>query len=187
MTIFLVAVSAGLRADGLVTEEDLAWFDMLTLLIFTVEILLKVFAAQYSLLTYLSSGWNKLDFVIVFEGWLNVAGLTPGLVVLRMVRLLRTLRLASGFPSLRSIVGALFEGVVSSGWVGLLIGTFNYIMACLGVMLFRDLDSFHFGSIMQAWLTMLSMEVGEACAGISRSTQARAHTHTCTPAHKHRS
>lgn len=71
VTILLVAVSAGLRADGLATDEDLAWFNMLTLLIFTVEVVLKFFAAHYSLMTYLSSDWNKLDFVIVVEGWLT--------------------------------------------------------------------------------------------------------------------
>ena len=57
--------------------------------------------------------------------------------MLRLIRLLRILRLAKQFPSLRSIVGALFEGVTSAGWVMLILGCFNYIMSCIGVMLFR--------------------------------------------------
>lgn len=53
-----------------------------------------------------------------------------GLVLVRLVRLLRLLRMINSMPALRSIVGALFEGVISSGWVVMLVSVFNYIMSC---------------------------------------------------------
>ena len=101
---------------------------------------LKVIAANFNVLTYLTSPWNSLDCVIICEGWLSLFELTPGLSWIRIVRLLRLLRLAKPFPSLRSIVGALFAGVISCGWIMLLLTAFNYIMACMGV-LFRDHES----------------------------------------------
>ena len=56
-------------------------------------------------------------------------------------------------------MSALFAGVGSSGWIVLLLSTFNYIAACVGVMLFRNNDPFHFGGLGKAFLTLQTMEI----------------------------
>jgi hypothetical protein len=79
-------------------------------------------------------------------------------VVLRLLRMLRIFRLAKSFPRLRSIIEALGDGMSSALWVLLLIGILNYILACLGMMLFESNDPFHFGSLGSAFFSVWRVE-----------------------------
>ena len=65
------------------------------------------------------------------------SGQSNGLAVVRLLRLLRVLKLTKSLPKLRAIINALLEGFGSVGWIVMLIACFNYIMACLGMILFR--------------------------------------------------
>ena len=111
---------------------DYDTFDLITLVIFTLELVVKVIAVEGVILVcdrddeggwgdwsrrgYLADNWNCLDFCIVLEGWCSfIPGYgIEGVVVIRLVRLLRLLRAARAVPTLRSIVAALFEGVMSA-------------------------------------------------------------------------
>jgi len=79
-------------------------------------------------------------------------------VLLRLLRLLRVFRLAEALPRLRSIVEALVSGFSSVGWICILIFVFNYIVACMFMLIFRANDPFHFGSVGKALFTVLRME-----------------------------
>jgi voltage-gated sodium channel len=95
---------------------------------------------------------SRFDFVIVLNGWLDVVGLNlEGLTILRLLRLLRVFRLVKALPRLRSIVESLIQGFASVGWIIVLMTVFNYILACLGILLFQDLDKFHYGKLNHQW------------------------------------
>lgn len=79
-------------------------------------------------------------------------------VLLRLLRLLRVFRLAKTLPRLRSIVEALISGFSAVGWICLLIVVFNYIAACMCMLIFRDNDPFHWGSVGRSMFTMLRLE-----------------------------
>jgi len=74
------------------------------------------------------------------------------------MRILRLFRLAKSFPRLRSIIEALGDGMSSSLWMLLLIGILNYILACLGVIIFSSNDPFHFGSLGSAFFSVWRVE-----------------------------
>ena len=63
--------------------------------IFTVEVMMKIFGEDYHPLTYLNSGWNQFDFIIVFCSWLPLMlpGGGGGLGALKLLRLLRLFRI----------------------------------------------------------------------------------------------
>ena len=112
---------------------------ILSQLIFTVEVCIKLLAEGYEPAHFFSDrengAWNKLDFFVVAVGFVEM---TPAkvifemfpVVILRLLRLLRVFRLAKALPRLRSIVEALISGFSAVGWICVLIIVFNYIVAC---------------------------------------------------------
>ena len=112
---------------------------------------MKIVAADLDMREYFGDNWNLFDFVIVLNGWLDAIGLSfEGVAVLRLLRLLRVFRLVKALPRLRSIVESLIKGFGSVGWIIVLMAIFNYILGCLGVLLFSELDPFHYGSVLDA-------------------------------------
>ena len=86
--------------------------------------------------------------VVVIMGFVEKA-LThvDGLAIFRLLRMLRVLKLTKSLPNLRAIITALIEALGSVGYVILLIALFNFIMACLGMVIFSKNDPFHFGTL----------------------------------------
>jgi len=146
------------------------YFAVVTILaqtVFTFEAAVKILSEGKKPMNYFThpedGAWNCLDFFIVVAGFLE---LTPAkfvfeafpVVLLRLLRLLRVFRLAKALPRLRSIVEALISGFSSVGWICLLIFVFNYISACMCMMIFKSNDPFHFGSLARAMFTVLRIE-----------------------------
>lgn len=75
LTICLVAVAELLRANNsnLLSDTYLEYFDVIALSVFSFELVVKVIASQWNVLTFLTSPWNMLDALIVIEGWLSKA------------------------------------------------------------------------------------------------------------------
>ena len=91
-------VTLGMETDaGIVSEfgSILAWLDRAILVIFSVEIALKLYVYR---LGFFRSGWNIFDLSIVGVAWLPTSG---ALTVLRTLRILRVLRLISVVPQMR--------------------------------------------------------------------------------------
>jgi len=66
-------------------------------------------------------------------------------VILRLLRLLRVFRLAKALPRLRSSVEALISGFGAVGWICVLIIVFNYISACMCMLVLKGNGPFLFG------------------------------------------
>ena len=84
-------------------------------------------------------------------------------VILRLLRLLRVFRLAKSLPRLRSIVEALMSGFSAVGWVVIFIVIFNYIAACMLMLIFQRSDPFHFGSVSRSMFNVMRMETLDSC------------------------
>ena len=115
--------------------------DTIALVIFIVEILMKLFVYR---LSFFKDGWNIFDFVIVAVALLPTSG---SLSVLRALRILRALRLVSAMPKMRKVVQGLFAAIPSMGTVILLLGLVFYIAAVMATKLFGSEFPQWFGSI----------------------------------------
>jgi hypothetical protein len=107
------------------------------------EFILKCIAMGFT--TYLSDGWNWIDFFVVVSSFaqdamvilkLNAEGGT-GLSALRAFRLLRPLKLISTIPSLKMLLGTLINSVQSLGNIMGLACFFFTIFSILGVSLWQ--------------------------------------------------
>lgn len=146
ITVLIVinAVILGLETDRSVKASAgnvLEILDKVILIVFTLEIVLKLFAYR---LDFFRSGWNVFDFLIVAVAWVPAAG---PLSVLRALRILRVLRLISVVPQMRRVIAAIghsIPGMVSV--IGVLCLVF-YVSAVLATSLFGQ----HADPRMQEW------------------------------------
>ena len=126
--------------------------DWVVIGLFGLEALLKMAQHGTRWPRYFKDPWNVFDFTILMVCLLPVGGHFAA--VLRLLRVLRALRLVTAMPRLQILVSALFKSIPSMGYVGLLLILLFYIYAVTGVVLFRDNDPVHFGSLDTALLSL---------------------------------
>jgi len=130
---------------------------MIILVIFTIEVFVKIFAEGKKPWRYFLDGWNVFDFIIVAIA--IVALFIPNMdasfiAVLRLVRILRVFKLVTAIPKLQLLVGALIKSIPSMGYVGILLGILFYIYAAMGVFFFGENDPVHFATLQDAMLSL---------------------------------
>ena len=111
--------------------------------LFLIEFAVKVFAMGFAgeAGTYLSDGWNWIDFVVVLTSLVELLPLSGsgagGLSALRAMRLLRPLRTLTRVPGLKKLI----EGILSAGpklaHVGLFFSFPFLLFGIVGVQLFQ--------------------------------------------------
>ncbi|KAK0403052.1 hypothetical protein QR680_016690 [Steinernema hermaphroditum] len=109
--------------------------------IFCLECLLKIVAFGFVLHkgSYLRSGWNIMDFIVVVSGVVTMLPFTPtsndavDLRTLRAVRVLRPLKLVSGIPSLQVVLKSILCAMAPLLQIGLLVLFAIVIFAIIGL------------------------------------------------------
>ena len=142
--ILINAVTLGLETNPEIVAKYgnfLFVFDRLILLIFTFELLLKLFVYRFR---FFKSGWNIFDFAIVTIAWVPASG---PLSVLRALRILRILRLLSVVPQMRRVVSALGHSIPGMASVVAVLCLIFYVSSVLTTKLFGT----HPDPNMQAW------------------------------------
>ena len=150
IAVCIVISSVLLALDDPATARDtpmnrvLFVCDVVFSILFSAEALLKIVA--FGLLSrgkesYLRSGWNILDLVIVLISWvsfaLHIAHVSSGAVnALRALRALRPLRLIKRVPSIRAIVFAILAAIPGCMTVVTVLLFCLLIYALLGVQFF---------------------------------------------------
>jgi voltage-gated sodium channel len=131
-----------------VTQRIILWA-------FVVEIALKILACGAQPWRYFMSGWNLFDFLIVAVCFMPIDAEFSA--VLRMARLVRTLRLVAILPRLQLLVGAMLKSIPSLAYIGILLGLHFYIYAVVGTSLFGQNDPLRFGSLHESFLTLFQV------------------------------
>lgn len=154
--IILAAILEGFEADYPKPSSEVGSmflaFDYTILSLFVVEIVLRMAAEEFNLFEYFKHVWNVIDFIVVCASQIPGGGIF--LTVVRLFRLMRVVKLVKIFSGLEVIVSALIMGLVSIGYVGLIIFLTYYVFAILAIILFKDNDQFNFGSLHRAMFTL---------------------------------
>jgi voltage-gated sodium channel len=137
--------------------------DHAIILIFVLEILIKLFAYGWRFFT---NAWNVFDFLIVS---ISLVPATAALSVLRTLRVFRTLRLFNKVPRLRHIVESMLASIPSIGWVSLMLVLVFYIFAVIGTNLFGRTFPAWFGGLGPTFYTLFQVMTLESWSmGIAR-------------------
>ena len=154
VAILVNAVVLGLHIDPTLAvsiDPFLVWIDHLCLILFGLEILLKLLAYR---LHFFRSGWNIFDFIVV------AIALIPGngtLSVLRTLRVLRVLRVLTVVPSLRKVVAAFIHAIPGLSSVVAVMGIFFYSAAVMAVGFFGESFPDWFGDIGRSLYTLFQI------------------------------
>ncbi len=153
--ILLAALLVGLETSPRIVAEHGWWLhvlDEIVLWLFALEAVLKMASHGRRFYRYFLDPWNVFDFLIVVVCFLPVD--SEYAAVLRLIRVLRTLRLISSVPKLQLLVGSLLASLPSLVFVALLLGIMFYVYAVTGVFLFRANDPVHFRDLGTAMLSL---------------------------------
>ena len=142
--ILINAITLGLETDSELMSKFGLWLvliDRFILILFTIELGLKLFAYR---LSFFRSGWNVFDIIIVSIAWIPTTG---ALSVLRALRILRVLRLLSVVPQMRRVITALGHSIPGMASVIGVLCILFYVSAVLTTKLFGS----HPDPNMQEW------------------------------------
>ena len=133
--------------------RTLVIFDVIFLIIFVIEAVLKIIAFGFfwnnykGVQAYIRNGWNVLDFTVVvvslvdtyytYISYSDSAQDLSSIKALRAVRALRPLRMISKNKGLRIAIQALFTSIPAMANVLLICMLFILIFAILGVNFFK--------------------------------------------------
>ncbi len=136
--------------------DVLLFIDRLIVVLFTIEIALKIISNGKKPWIYFSDPWNVFDFIIVAICLIPFND-THYFAVFRILRILRILRMITVFPKLKLIISALLKSIPSMGYVIMLIGMLFYVYAIVGVFVFGGSDPMHFGDLHHAFVTLFKV------------------------------
>lgn len=159
LLIFLSAVIIGMETyPGIARryQHVLSILDRFIILLFTLEITLKILSNGHRPWLYFTDPWNVFDFIIVAICLMPLND-THYVAVFRILRVLRIFRMITIFPKLKLIVNALLKSIPSMGYVILLIGILFYVYAIVGVFVFGGTDPMHFGDLHHAFVTLFKV------------------------------
>ena len=156
--ILFNALLIGLETNKALVERYDGWLSVandVILVIFIVEVVLKLAAVAPRFGLYFGNGWNLFDFTVVVLSLIPATG--EFALVARLVRVLRVLRLVSTVPQLRLIVATLVRSIPSMGHVIVLMSIILYIYAVTGYHLYAEHDADNWGSLGRALLTLFQI------------------------------
>ncbi|MBR9862009.1 MAG: ion transporter [Rhodobacteraceae bacterium] len=142
--IILNAITLGLATSERIVAATgglLALFDDVVIVIFVIEMLLKLYAYGWR---FFLSAWNIFDLAIVT---ISLVPASDSLRVLRGLRVIRAMRVLSAVPQMRDVIKALLDAMPGMGAVVILLSIVFYIFAVMATMLYGETFPQWFGSV----------------------------------------
>ncbi|TMV45092.1 ion transporter [Paenibacillus mesophilus] len=164
--VFLNAIIIGLQCYPEIEAAYgpvLSSLDMVCLIIFTVEVILKLIVNR---MKYFKDGWNVFDFVVVAASLLFMS--SQFVSVLRILRVLRVLKTVSSIRSLRRIITSLFMAIPTIGSIALLMVIVFFVYGVIGATFFAELSPVYFGDLSKSLVTLFQIATFDDWANIYR-------------------
>ncbi|MBF0220379.1 MAG: ion transporter, partial [Gammaproteobacteria bacterium] len=152
--ILINAVTLGLETSPAVMNQAgsiIQAIDTLILMLFVVEITLRIIAYRYN---FWKDPWSLFDFTVVAIALIPATG---PFAVLRALRVLRVLRLLTMVPSMRRVVGALLAAIPGLGSIGVMLLIFYYVFAVIATNLFAATHPEWFGTLGDSLYTLFQI------------------------------
>lgn len=150
-------------------ESYIQLFDYWTMVIFCIEIILRIVYGGKNFWIGRNWAWNWFDLVVTVITAITSGGVFASLRSLRLLRLLRLLRVFTIFNGLRVLVSSLLHSIPKIGWLVALWGAVMIIYSVIGCHLFGKSFPMWFGSLGETCYTMFQVMTLESWSmGIAR-------------------
>ena len=157
-TIAVNAVVLGMQTYDELEPRWGATLDALNtacLVVFVVEVLVRIAAYWPRPWNFFRSGWNLFDFVVV--GAAFVPGVQQNSTLLRLVRLLRVIRIVRVLPDLRVLLLGIWRSIPPLVSIGAVTAMILFVYGMVGWILFSEELPEQWGNIGRAMLTLFVM------------------------------
>ena len=134
------------RENKTTRNQVLFYADLVCLIIFTIEMLLKItaFGVVFHKKAYFRNAWDFLDGAIVMLGWISyVQPESRALLAVRSLRVLKPLRAITLFPVMMRFLLSAFHSIPYIVCVGILIIIFFLFFSLFGLVLFNGELRYH--------------------------------------------
>ncbi|KAL8589095.1 hypothetical protein ACOMHN_017258 [Nucella lapillus] len=140
-TVFMAIEHHGMSAE---LELVLSIGNYVFSAVFILEAALKILALNKF---YFFNGWNVFDLIIVIASIVDMGVENiNGLSVLRTFRLLRVVKLAQSWATMRILLTIIINTLGAMSYLTIILFLIIYIFAVMGLQLFReDYENFNFG------------------------------------------
>ena len=119
--------------------KTLPTLDLITNVIFSADMILAM--CVLGLQQYFADSFNQLDFVVVFTGWGDTAGVGGNFSAFRALRVLRPLRLIKFFTGIQAIIGSIYHNLALIINVLSFMGFFMLVFGILAIQNFGGVYS----------------------------------------------
>ena len=145
------------------------------MVVFSLEVIIKVAAEGKKPLRYFRNPWNVFDFIIVAACLLEPVLPIDGafLPVLRLARILRVLRLVTTIPKLQVLVTCLLKSLPSMFYVSVLLGLLFYVYGTMAVFLYGENDPIHFRNLQTSILSLFRVVTLEDWTNVYQYVRVR--------------
>ncbi|WP_373001937.1 ion transporter [Sulfurimonas sp.] len=126
-------------------------FDKLVITVFTIEIMLRIYAHRMS---FFKDTWSLFDFAIVAVSLMPSTG---GFEIFRILRVFRLFRLITVVPQMRKIVMALVSVIPGMLSIAALLMLFFYIFAIMATQLYSESFPLWFGTLGESFYTLFQI------------------------------
>jgi len=127
------------------------YFNTLVVLIFTIEIVLRIYIYRIS---FFKDAWSLFDLSIVL---ISLVPANAGFEIFRVMRVLRLLRLITVVPQMKKIVMALVKVMPGMGAIGALLLLIFYIFAIMATNLYAETFPEWFGTLGDSIYTLFQI------------------------------
>ena len=159
--IILAGVLVGVESyEEFANDPVVALLDELVLLVFTIEVILKIVGEGMQPELYFIGPnwrWNWFDFLVVFFSLPIIPMGNGNISFLRLIRLMRLAKMFRKVPQLQMIIVGLVGGMKSIVYIVILLFLVFYIYAIMGIFFFRGNDPWHFRSVEITLLNLLGV------------------------------
>jgi voltage-gated sodium channel len=135
--------------------DQLTLLNEIFLVLFTVELAIRIAAYGRRPGAFFRSGWNRFDFVVVAVAY--VPAVRESATLLRLARLLRVARLLSVMPGLRVVILGITRSLAPIASLSALTFFLLYVYGIIGWTWFGDYDPENFGNIGRSLLTLFQI------------------------------
>lgn len=171
LLILLNTISMCISTDTKEVVEILDTVDLVFLILFTVEMVLKLLAMD---IKYFKSNWNRFDCFLVVIGWVGISGaIGPVASLLRLLRIARIFRLVRTSKTLITLFRTFMCSLPQIVNVGMICILLLMIFAIISMNLFANIkfgsflnEDANFQSFFGAMKTLFRMATGESFNGI---------------------
>ncbi len=126
-------------------------FDKFVIIVFTIEITLRIFAHRFS---FFKDPWSLFDFFVVIISLIPSSG---SFSVLRILRVLRLFRLITVVPQMRKIVAALISVIPGMLSIVGLMSLIFYVFAIMATSLYSNSFPQWFGTLGESFYSLFQI------------------------------